>query len=73
MNRHLSNASARNVDWHKSSYSGANSNCVEAGRLATDTVVRDSKDPAGPALAFSAQAWNDFLPRHRRFNGRPAP
>jgi hypothetical protein len=41
-------------------------NCVEtaeigAGPLAGLLAVRDSKRPAGPALLFSAAAWNNFL------------
>lgn len=34
--------------WRKSSHSGANGQCVE---LANTGLVRDSKNPAGPALA----------------------
>ncbi|WP_329087611.1 MULTISPECIES: DUF397 domain-containing protein [unclassified Streptosporangium] len=49
--------------WRKSSYSGGSSdNCVEvAMNLPGIVAVRDSKDPSGPALAFSPTAWNDFL------------
>jgi Domain of unknown function (DUF397) len=52
--------------WHKSSHSGANGNCVEAARHTPGVVaVRDSKDPAGPALAFSPHAWQAFTARIR--------
>ncbi len=48
------------VMWRKSSYSGANGgNCVEvvsAGKV----LVRDSKDPDGPRLAFGREAWEMF-------------
>ncbi|MER5627806.1 DUF397 domain-containing protein [Streptosporangium sp. NPDC002544] len=49
--------------WRKSSYSGGSSdNCVEVAMNLPDIIaVRDSKDPAGPALAFSPTAWNNFL------------
>ncbi|WP_037912787.1 DUF397 domain-containing protein [Actinacidiphila yeochonensis] len=52
--------------WIKSTYSGPEGgNCVEwAPSYATahDVVpVRDSKDPQGPALAFSRDAWSSFL------------
>jgi hypothetical protein len=48
--------------WRKSSYSGANGNCVEvAVPDAASIAVRDSKDPEGPALQFSAEAWNAFV------------
>ncbi|MGW4424814.1 DUF397 domain-containing protein [Streptosporangium sp. NPDC004631] len=39
-----------------------NDNCVEAAtNLPGLVAVRDSKDPAGPALAFSPAAWSEFL------------
>jgi hypothetical protein len=47
--------------WFKSSYSGSSaSDCVEAAKLDTGMLVRDSKDPEGPQLAFSAEAWTAF-------------
>jgi Domain of unknown function (DUF397) len=55
------------VTWRKSSYSnGSGGSCVELavlGRAAGhqhDIAVRDSKDPHGPALAFTASQWRDF-------------
>lgn len=53
----------RTVRWRKSSYSdGGASNCVEvAGDHAGVIPVRDSKDPQGPALAFSAAGWSAFV------------
>ncbi|MGO4430993.1 DUF397 domain-containing protein [Streptomyces sp. MCAF7] len=53
------------VIWVKSSYSGGNEGqCVEfAPGIATTAgvvPVRDSKNPAGPALVFSADAWGSF-------------
>ncbi|MFD7450620.1 DUF397 domain-containing protein [Kitasatospora sp. NPDC059827] len=49
--------------WRKSSYSGGGgANCVEvADGFADVTPVRDSKDPSGPALVFSATAWQAFI------------
>jgi hypothetical protein len=53
MKHYLSNAV-----WRKSSYSGANNNCVEvAGNLPHVVAVRDSKDPHGPALVISREEW----------------
>jgi hypothetical protein len=53
------------VDWRKSSYSGGGSGqCVEVAdaRSAYKAVaVRDSKDPAGPALLFAPSAFANFL------------
>lgn len=53
-------ASTLPVAWRKSSHSGANSNCVEAGRLRSATVVRDTKNPSGPALHFADDVWGRF-------------
>lgn len=48
--------------WKKSSYSGAHGDCVEVRTPGPRAVaVRDSKDPQGPALAFSPQAWASFV------------
>ncbi|ACZ90232.1 DUF397 domain-containing protein [Streptosporangium roseum] len=60
--------------WHKSSLSGNGQNCVEVALAdsphpGTDPtpdadrlfLVRDSKDPAGPVLAFSPAEWDAFL------------
>jgi hypothetical protein len=56
------NQGESDTHWSKSSYSGANGNCVEVTAAALAQVaVRDSKDPDGPSLDFSAQAWSAFL------------
>ncbi|MEV5594394.1 DUF397 domain-containing protein [Streptomyces sp. NPDC052496] len=49
--------------WRKSSYSGGSAaNCLEVADGATGTVlVRDSKNPDGPALIFSAAAFASFV------------
>ena len=51
--------------WRKSSYSGSNGGgCVEVMRSRPQTVaVRDSKDPEGPRLAFTAAEWRAFTRR----------
>jgi uncharacterized protein DUF397 len=47
--------------WRKSSYSSGNGgNCVEAASLVTGLLVRDSKDPDGPALAIAPADWKTF-------------
>jgi uncharacterized protein DUF397 len=48
--------------WAKSSYSDPNGgNCVEARQPGTSSVqVRDSKDPGGSVLSFSADCWREF-------------
>ncbi|MEU4816210.1 DUF397 domain-containing protein [Micromonospora aurantiaca] len=54
--------------WRKSTRSGGNGgNCVEvAGNLPGVVGVRDSKDPAGPVLAFTPAAWTRFVTSARR-------
>lgn len=48
--------------WRKSSYSGSeNADCVEFARLGNEIATRDSKNPAGPALVFSRDAWTSFI------------
>jgi Domain of unknown function (DUF397) len=49
------------IAWRKSSYSGGNGGtCVEVGTAVLAVAVRDSKDPAGPRLAFAADTWKAF-------------
>ncbi|MFE3774078.1 DUF397 domain-containing protein [Streptomyces sp. NPDC059122] len=52
-----------NASWRRSSYSnGSGGNCVEvADGLPGIVPVRDSKDPQGPALVFSAVGWASFV------------
>jgi hypothetical protein len=37
-----------------------NGNCVEMATDGRAIVVRDSKDPGGPVLAYSTEAWAAF-------------
>ena len=46
--------------WRKSSYSGGNGECVEVA-VVSRVLVRDSKNPSGPTLAFDQPTWRTFL------------
>ncbi|WP_405840362.1 DUF397 domain-containing protein [Streptomyces platensis] len=48
--------------WFKSSYSNNGGNCIEvAANIPGAVPVRDSKDPNGPALTFTANGWSSFV------------
>ncbi|WP_239341229.1 DUF397 domain-containing protein [Frankia sp. CiP3] len=52
------------LNWRKSSYSGGTGgNCVEVATLPDGggRAVRDSKNPGGPVLNFTATEWAAFL------------
>ena len=65
--------------WRKSSYSKACHNCVEVGAGTRAVAVRDTRNPGGPVLTFTAGAWRTFtgaVKRRKRpaspAGGRPA-
>lgn len=50
--------------WRKSIRSNNGGNCIEvADNLPGVVGLRDSKDPAGPALKFTPDAWAAFVTR----------
>ena len=52
------------LNWFKSSYSdsGNGNDCIEVATSPGTVHVRDSKDTAGPRLAFAPGAWARFVP-----------
>ena len=58
--------------WRTSSHSSGNGACVQVTITPGGVIaVRDSKDPAGPRLAFSQQIWEAFTSRAK--NGAVGP
>jgi Domain of unknown function (DUF397) len=49
------------IIWHTSSYSTNQGSCVEVAPAPEGILIRDSKNPAGPALALPTPAWQAFL------------
>jgi hypothetical protein len=47
--------------WRTSSHSGGGNDCVEVAIKPHETAVRDSKNPAGPRLRFTATEWSAFV------------
>jgi hypothetical protein len=57
----LTDQSRPSLAWRKASASTTNGNCVELAPLPDGGVaVRDSKDPSGPSLRFTAAEWSAF-------------
>ena len=55
------NANLSGARWFKSSRSTGMKECVEVAFVDGGVVgVRDSKNPTGPALAFSPGEWDAF-------------
>ena len=47
--------------WRKAGRSVNGGSCVEVASTRTAVVVRDSVDPAGPAVSYPARSWRAFL------------
>jgi hypothetical protein len=58
--------------WRKASYSGSNGGgCIEVASTKARVAIRDSKDPDGPKLTFTAEDWRQFT--HQLKGGSPGP
>ena len=61
----VNNIDLSRARWRTSSYTNGGGACVEvADNLAAEhgvVLVRDSKNPTGPALRFTATEWAAFL------------
>lgn len=49
------------LPWHKSSYSGTETNCVELADGGARVAIRDSKNPDGGALIFPRLAVDTLI------------
>jgi hypothetical protein len=52
--------------WRKASYSAGNGECVEVSSRPGLVFIRDSKDPEGPVLSYSTDAFQSFLAAAKR-------
>lgn len=50
----------RRLIWRKASYSQV-SDCVEVASVNGNVAVRDSKNPDGPILMYTAAGWRAFI------------
>lgn len=55
------NGNCVQVGWRISSYSWGNGDCVQVAPAVDRVLVRDSKNPDGPALTVPTPAWRAFL------------
>ena len=56
--------------WRKSSHSESLAQeCIEVAQVGRVVAVRDSKNPGGPVLTFTASAWHSFLTEIRTTAG----
>ena len=48
-------------EWHKSTYSGANNNCVEARETPTSVDIRDTQNRDHGHLTFPTTEWTALV------------
>lgn len=49
------------AEWHKSSYSSGNNECVEVREHAHGADMRDTQNRELSSLSFSPEEWRSFL------------
>jgi hypothetical protein len=54
--------------WRKAQRSIGNGECVEVGRVVGNIAVRDSMNPGGFILQYSAVSWRLFLAEAKKGN-----
>jgi hypothetical protein len=57
----LSYGEREGFNWRKARRSMNNGNCAEVAVENGIVALRDSKDPQGPVLRYSASSWGSFL------------
>jgi hypothetical protein len=57
----LAKAEQSLLDWRKARRSVGAGDCVEVAPADGKIFVRDSKNPSGPTLEYSADVWRCFL------------
>lgn len=50
------------MNWHRSTFCTA-SECAEIAVSGQAVLIRDSADPAGPVLTFTAGSWRALIAR----------
>lgn len=68
-----SHLAQRDLPWRKARSSVGNGACVEVASYQDMVAVRDSKNPHGAVLTYSAAEWGAFLDgaKKGRFDSRP--
>ena len=61
MQMHASGSGLHQIRWRKATGSASDGECTEVACIRETVMVRDSKNPHGPMLAFSATQWRTFI------------
>ena len=57
----ITNLGARDLQWRKARRSAGNGACVEVAPSNGQILIRDSTDPSGPVLRYSASAFRSLV------------